>query len=90
MRVGHDRNHEAPVGLSRETQVDRGAQHYLVALDPGVELGIAVQSEDGVPGKHRQQADLGRGLVRIQGRAEPDQFGGVNVNPDRRLRDLPP
>ena len=89
VRVGHDRDDQAVVGLRGEAEVDPVGHDDLVALDAGVQLGVAAQAEDGEPGEQGKQADRPLGIGRVQRAPRLDQVGGVDVDPDGRLGDLP-
>ena len=89
VRVVHDRDDQAVLGLRGEAEVDPLGHDDLVLLDAGVELGVAAQAEDGEPGEQGEQADRPRGIGRVQRPARLDQAGGVDVDPDGRLGDLP-
>ena len=89
LRVVHDRDHQAVVGLRGEAEVDPLGNDDLVLLDARVQLGVAAQAEDGEPGQQGEQADRSRRVGGVQRPPRLDQAGGVDVDPDGRLRDLP-
>ena len=77
------------VGLRGEAEVDPVGHDDLVPLDAGVELGVAAQAKDGEPGEQGEQADRPLRIGRVQRPPRLDQVGGVHVDPDGRLGDLP-
>ena len=88
--IGNDRHQETAIGLRGEAQVHGRTHHDRVVFDLPVQLGITAQPQDREPGQQRQQADLGLGVPGVQRRAQAEEFGGIRVDPDRRLGDLPP
>ena len=90
MRAVHNRNHKSPRGLSSDPQVDGAVLQDLLAR--GIDRRVQ-QRKLSQAGNH-EPSDEGGHTVTFAGHVEQSiasakQLGGVDIQPDGRLRNLP-